>query len=34
MSPALIDLLFWVGVFVVLFVALRWLQARRRDKDK
>lgn len=34
MSDALIDLLFWIGIFVVLFFALRWLQARKRRKDK
>jgi hypothetical protein len=34
MSPALIDLLFWIAVFAVLFFALRWLQSRRKDKDE
>ena len=33
MSTALIDLLFWIVVFVVLFFGVRWLQKRRRDKD-
>jgi hypothetical protein len=34
MSDALIDLLFWIAVFVGLFFAFRWLQNRRKnDRD-
>jgi hypothetical protein len=33
MSHALIDLLFWIAIFVVLFFAFRWLQGRRKGKD-
>lgn len=33
MSGALVDLLFWIAVFVVFFFGFRWLQKRRRDKD-
>ena len=33
MSNATWDLLFWIVVFVVLGVGLRWLQKRRQDKD-
>lgn len=33
MSDALIDLVFWIGVFVVLFVVLRWLQKRKKDES-
>lgn len=30
MSTALIDLLFWIGAFAVLFFLFRWLQARKK----
>lgn len=27
------DLLFWIGLFIVLGVVLRWLQKRKQNKD-
>ena len=33
MSDALVDLLFWIGIFVVFFFGFRWMQRRRKDKD-
>jgi hypothetical protein len=33
MSHALIDLLFWIGIFVIFFLGFRWLQGRKKGKD-
>ncbi len=33
MPDAVIDLLFWIAIFVGLFFGLRWMKARR-NKDK
>jgi hypothetical protein len=33
MPDAIIDLLFWIAIFVGLFFGLRWMKARR-NKDK
>lgn len=33
MSTALIDLLFWIGVFAALFFLFRWLQARKKRDE-
>ena len=33
MSDGLIDLLFWIVIFVVFFVVFRWLQRRNRKDD-
>lgn len=33
MSDAVVDLIFWIVVFVVLFLGLRWLQKRKKDQD-
>jgi hypothetical protein len=33
MSEALIELLFWVVVFVVFFYGFKWLQNRKKRKD-
>ncbi|WP_263844084.1 hypothetical protein [Roseobacter sinensis] len=30
MGTALIDLLFWTGLFIALFFLFRWLQARKK----
>jgi hypothetical protein len=32
-ADAIIDLLFWIAIFVGLFFGLRWMKARR-NKDK
>ncbi len=32
MSDALLDLIFWIVIFVVFFFGFRWLQ-KRRNKD-
>ena len=35
MPSALVDLLFWIAVFVVLFFVLRFLQKRKgKDRDE
>lgn len=34
MSNATVELLFWIGIFVVFFFGFRWLQNRRKDKDE
>jgi hypothetical protein len=33
MSDALVDLIFWIGIFAVFFFGFRWLQRRNRKDD-
>lgn len=33
MNTALLDLIFWIVIFAALFLGIRWLQKRNRDKD-
>lgn len=33
MSEALMELLFWIVVFVVFFYGFRWLQTRKKNKE-
>jgi len=30
----MLELLFWIVVFVVFFYGFRWLQKRKKDKDQ
>jgi hypothetical protein len=32
MSDGTIDLIFWIGIFVIFFFGFRWLQ-KRKNKD-
>ena len=32
MSEILVDLLFWIIIFVVFFYGFKWLQQRKRNK--
>jgi hypothetical protein len=34
MPAALTDLLFWIVVFVAFFYGFRWLQGRRKRRDR
>ena len=34
MSTILLDLLFWIVVFVVFFYGFKWLQRRKKDKPR
>ena len=34
MSTTMADLLFWIIALVALFAVLRWVQARRKDRNK
>lgn len=33
MPDYIVDLLFWIGVFVALFFLLRFVQKRKQDKE-
>jgi len=33
MPDYVIDLLFWIAVFVALFFVIRFIQARKKDKE-
>lgn len=34
MPDFVVDLLFWIAVFVALFLVVRYFQARKKDKDE
>jgi hypothetical protein len=34
LNTALVDLIFWIALFVALFFLLRWLQARNKTNSK
>lgn len=33
MTDALVDLLFWIVVFLVFFYGFRWIQSRKKKKN-
>jgi len=33
MSDALLELLFWIVVFLAFFYGFRWLQRRKKDRE-